>query len=70
MVAVDVDVRGTKRIAKARGAAAASRERGGLGSFRRGEHDKVMEHFHERVLCSIKAHQNGMLEITPGVRSR
>ena len=60
MVAVDVDVRGTKRIAKTR---AASRERGGPGS------DKAMEHYHERVLCSIKAHQNGTLEITPGVRS-
>lgn len=61
MVAVDVDVRGTKRIAKAR---TTSREKVGPGS------DEAMEHFHERVLCSIKAHQNGTLEIAPGMRSR
>lgn len=61
MAAVDVDVREVTKAAKARaGALGGSRwkrgEDGGGGGV----------HVHEQVVCSIKAHQNGTLEIAPG----
>lgn len=74
MAAVDVDVREAKRVAKAR-AAAANRETewGGSGSFRwggdNGDADSSqLRQIHEQLVCSIKAHQNGTLEIAPGVQ--
>ena len=63
MAAVDVDVGEIKRVAKVR--AAAARGRGEPGLFWSGEQDEEI-HIHERVVCSIKAHQNGTLEIAPG----
>lgn len=76
VAAVDVDVREAKRAAKANAAAtapqgtgsdaAAQRGAEGLGS-RWGRGDEGRIHVHEQVVCSIKAHQNGTLEIAPGV---
>lgn len=59
IAAVDVDVREVTKAAKARAASS--------GGFRwkRGEGDGDV-HVHEQVVCSIKAHQNGTLEIAPG----
>eukprot|EP00903_Cladosiphon_okamuranus_P006353 g6223.t1 len=59
MAAVDVDVREVAKAAKARAAAS------GGSRWKRGE-DDVGVHVHEQVVCSIKAHQNGTLEIAPG----
>lgn len=59
MAAVDVDVHGAKKAAKLRVAAP-----GGSRWKRGGEGGDV--HPHEQVVCSIKAHQNGTLEIAPG----
>ncbi|CAM9262265.1 unnamed protein product, partial [Ectocarpus sp. 6 AP-2014] len=60
MAAVDVDVREATKVAKSRAAAP-----GGGSRWRQGE-DGVGVHAHEQVVCSIKAHQNGTLEIAPG----
>ncbi|CAM9566356.1 unnamed protein product [Ectocarpus fasciculatus] len=60
MAAVDVDVREATKAAKSRAAAP-----GGGSRWRQGE-DAVDIHAHEQVVCSIKAHQNGTLEIAPG----
>lgn len=59
MAAVDVDVREVAKAAKARAAAS------GGSRWKRSEGD-VGVHVHEQVVCSIKAHQNGTLEIAPG----
>lgn len=72
VAAVDVDVREAKRVAKANATAAegagngvAQRGAEGPGSrWRRGDEGRI--HVHEQVVCSIKAHQNGTLEIAPG----
>lgn len=60
MAAVDVDVREATKAAKSRAAAPGASSR-----WRQGE-DGVGVHAHEQVVCSIKAHQNGTLEIAPG----
>lgn len=60
MAAVDVDVREATKAAKSRAAAP-----GGSSRWRQVE-DGVGVHAHEQVVCSIKAHQNGTLEIAPG----
>ena len=76
IAAVDVDVREAKRVAKANATAGpqgmvneAATQRGadGVGS-RWGRENEGRIHVHEQVVCSIKAHQNGTLEIAPGVR--
>lgn len=59
MAAVDVDVREVTKAAKARGAAS------GGSLWKRGDGGGGV-HVHEQVVCSIKAHQNGTLEIAPG----
>lgn len=59
MAAVDVDVREATKAAKARAAAS------GGSRWKRGEGDGGVQ-VHEQVICSIKAHQNGTLEIAPG----
>ncbi|CAM9461081.1 unnamed protein product, partial [Ectocarpus sp. 13 AM-2016] len=60
MAAVDVDVREATKAAKSRAGTP-----GGSFRWRQGE-DGVGVHAHEQVVCSIKAHQNGTLEIAPG----
>lgn len=72
MAAVDVDVREAKRVAKAKAVAAAAmansgslRAIGGPGSRWRGGGGKGV-HVHEQLVCSIKVHQNGTLEVAPG----
>eukprot|EP00752_Nemacystus_decipiens_P014281 g12701.t1 len=60
MAAVDVNVRELAKAAKARAAAS-----GGSSRWKRGDGDGGV-HVHEQVVCSIKAHQNGTLEIAPG----
>lgn len=64
MAAVDIDVREVTKAAKARAAAS-----GGSFRWKRGDGDGSV-HVHEQVVCSIKAHQNGTLEIAPGGYSR
>lgn len=65
MAAVDVDVHQARKIANAKAKAAASGlENEGSGSRLRGDTEDLQ--VHEHVLCSIKAHQNGTLEIAPG----
>lgn len=60
MAAVDVDVREATKAAKARTS--------GGSRWRRGE-DGAGVQVHEQVVCSIKAHQNGTLEIAPGMQA-
>ena len=60
MAAVDIDVREAIKAGKARPSAS------GGSRWRRGE-DGVGVQMHEQVVCSIKAHQNGTLEIAPGI---
>lgn len=62
MAAVDVDVREVAKAAKARAAASG----GGSSRWKRGEGGDGGVHVHEQVVCSIKAHHNGTLEIAPG----
>lgn len=62
MAAVDVDVREATKAAKARTSTS------GGSRWRRGE-DGAGMHVHEQVVCSIKAHQNGTLEIAPGAHA-
>lgn len=73
VAAVDVDVREAKRVAKMN---ASAPERGGGGAAQRGSEwagsrwrkgDEGRINVHEQVVCSIKAHQNGTLEVAPGV---
>ncbi|CAM9953363.1 unnamed protein product [Scytosiphon promiscuus] len=59
MAAVDVDVRGAKKEAKIR-----ANSPGGA-RWKRGGDGAGGVHLHEQVVCSIKAHQNGTLEIAP-----
>lgn len=74
MAAVDVDVREAKRVAKARAAAGNGEAgRGRSGSLNwmgeNGDDDSSkLRKVHEQVVCSIKAHQNGTLEIAPGAQ--
>lgn len=63
MAAVDVDVREATKAAKARAAT-----QGGGSRWKRGEDGGGGSvHAHEQVVCTIKAHQNGTLEIAPGM---
>ncbi|CAN0193774.1 unnamed protein product, partial [Hapterophycus canaliculatus] len=59
MAAVDVDVHGAKNAAKLKVASP------GGSRWKRGGNGGVVS-LHEQVVCSIKAHQNGTLEIAPG----
>lgn len=66
MAAVDVDVNEGKRVAKVRKADARGLgSKDGPGSRWRGGEEKRVR-VHEQLVCSIKAHQNGTLEIAPG----
>lgn len=69
MAAVDIDVREVAKVAKARAAAANSSGRGigGVPGPRRAGSGGEGVCMHEQVVCSIKAHQNGTLEIAPGM---
>lgn len=81
MAAVDVDVRETKRLARGKATAAAKALRGGVrGAEHEGSssskwnaerdyHSSPLPHFHEQLICTIEAHQNGTLKIAPGTIS-
>lgn len=68
MAAVDTDVREVAKVAKARAAAAkrSGRGIGGVPGSRRTGSGEEGVYVHEQVVCTIKAHQNGTLEIAPG----
>lgn len=71
MAAVDVDIRQVKKMARAVAKHAAGERKDPSPSLATGQQQQQEEEkgdfpLHEHVLCSIKVHQNGTLQVAPG----